>query len=119
MAEPIRQTRAEAAHQDKLGCLDMIAATGGMGCASAIRGGILLGALLVVYFFLQLGGGASPPSSPLPSGGMPHVLTQGLHGGALILPYFFYLKKQLGRRVVDQLHAGVDILEQTQAVTIS
>lgn len=112
MAEPIRASRIEAANEDNLGCLDMLAATGGMGCASAIRGGILLGALLVVYFFLQLGGGASPPPSPLRSGRPPYILMQGLDGWPLILPYLFYLKKQLGRRIVDQLHAGVDIFEQ-------
>jgi len=119
MAEPIRSARVGAASEERLGCLDMIAATGGMGCASAIRGGILLGALLVVYLFLQLGGGAAPTPSPSPSGGLPHVLTQGLDGWPLILPNLFYLKKQLGRRIVDQLHAGVDILEQTQAITIT
>ncbi len=119
MAEPIRTAPIQAANEDRIGCLDMIAATGGMGCASAVRGGILLGALLVVYLFLQLGGGAAPAPSPSPSGGLPHVLTQGLDGWPLILPYLFYLKKQLGRRIVDQLHAGIDILEQTQAITIS
>lgn len=119
MAEPIRSAPIQAANDDRIGCLDMIAATGGMGCASAIRGGILLGALLVVYLFLQLGGGAAPAPSPLPSGGMPHVLTQSLDGWPLILPYLFHLKKQLGWRIVDQLHAGIDILEQTQPITIS
>ncbi len=94
------------------GCFDMVVATSGMGCALAARGVLLLAVLGILYLLLTLAGFGSGTQNPIQGhGGSGHILRQGLDWWTLALPYFFYLEEQFRRRVVDQLHTGIHLLQ--------
>ena len=110
--EPVflRPPPADDEEEDKLGCLDLISASAGMGCATSIRAGIILAAIILVFVVFRLvGAGGTSFEIPNP-GGTGRVLAQGIDGWPLVLVYLFYLEEQLRRRVMDKLHARVEIL---------
>lgn len=117
------QGDSEYRREERLGCMDLLAATAGMGCALAIRGVILIGALVLLYLFLRLAGLGSATANPhQPSGGSgggSRILGQALDRWALVLLYFFYFEEQFRGRVVDEFHAGIYRFQQSQPISVS
>jgi hypothetical protein len=102
---------------DRIGCLDMLTATLGMGCAMSVRTLIFGVVVLVFYLLVRLAAGGQ--HHPLPTVVPTLVRGHGTHGGALILMYFFHLKKEFSGRVMNELHARVDFLHKPQSLSIA
>src|SRR5579884_3496166 len=98
---PVPQSpEADEQEDENAGCLDILAATAGMGCAMSVRALILGIALLSVYLIFHLAAGNSPQR---PIHGVPgHVLGQGVDGWPFVLLYLLHLEKQFRGGVVDQ-----------------
>src|SRR5450759_2118614 len=99
------RTPDEEEQQEKLGCLDAVAASAGIGCALAIRAVIIIAALVILFLVLHFvgfgNGGSQHRAHVTPT---PRVLGQRLNGLTLVLLYLLHLQKELGGRVVDELH---------------
>jgi hypothetical protein len=102
--------------EERPGCLDVLAATAGMGCALAVRGVIILAGLIILYVLLRYataGGGQSGHPTPTPAA---LIFWQGLDRRALVLLYLVHLEEKLGGRVMDQIHARVHLLCQFESL---
>jgi hypothetical protein len=106
---PERQPQAEKNSDERVGCLDIAAATAGMGCAMAVRTVIIVGAFVILILAFKLAGfGSGTSHHHIPLTATP-VVRYGIDGWALVFAYFLYFQKEFGRRIVDKLHAGVDV----------
>lgn len=94
------------------GCLDIVAATAGLGCALSVRALIIIAAFAILFFGLRALGWNSGGGTSHIGPGPGHILREGLDGGAFVLVYLLHFKKELGRRIVNQIHACVDVLEE-------
>jgi len=108
---PDRQPQSEETSDERVGCLDIVAATAGMGCAMAVRTVILVGAFVILILAFKLAGfGSGTPHHHTPLTATP-VVRYGVDGWSLVFAYFLYLQKKFRRRVVDQFHGGVDVFQ--------
>jgi hypothetical protein len=111
MDAPERQPQPDENSDERVGCLDIAAATAGMGCAMAIRTVIIVGAFVILILAFKLAGfGSGTSHDHIPLTATP-VVHHGINGWPLVFAYFLYFQKKLGRRIVDQLHAGVDVFQ--------
>lgn len=111
MDAPGSKPAPDEEEDERVGCLDIVAATAGIGCALAVRTVIIVGAfviLIVALKFVGFGSGSVHHRVPLTA---TPVLRYGAYGWALVLTYLLDLQKELRGRVVNQFHGGVDVLE--------
>jgi hypothetical protein len=108
--EPVPPPREETG-DEKVGCLDVMAASAGMGCAMAARTVIIVGAFVILILLLKLTGfGSGTVHHHVPLTATP-VVRYGLHGWTLVLAYFLHFQEKLRGRIVDQLHAGINVFQ--------
>jgi len=112
--EPIqlRPAPPDEDDEDKLGCMDILMATGGMGCAMSVRGLIIVGAMLILYVVFRLVGGGGTSYPNVDQSGSGRILHQALDGWPFLLAYFLYFQKELGGRLVNKLHRPSEGLNQ-------
>jgi hypothetical protein len=98
--------------EQRVGCMDVLTATAGMGCALFVRSIILIAALVGAWIFFQSHGGSGDLSRSLDVNGASHrVFRKGVDGWPLMLLYLDYFKKQFGRSIVDELHTRIHIFQ--------
>lgn len=103
--------REDQTQDDRVGCLDIIAATTGMGCAMAVRTLIIVGAFALLVVLLKLTGfGSGTAHHQIPATATP-VIRYGFDGWALVLPHLLHLEKKLRGPVMDKFHRGVDVFQ--------
>lgn len=103
----------EKEEAERLGCLDLTVALSGLGCALLVRTLIIGAALLAAYLALRFAAGShTVHHNRIGPGGPPRVLHQGVYGWPLVLIDLLYLEKQLGWRVVDELHTRVHFFQE-------
>lgn len=111
MEAPERQPQSEEHSNERVGCLDIAAATAGMGCAMAVRTVIIVGAFVILILAFKLAGfGSGTSHHHVPLTATP-VVRYGVDGWTLVFAYFLYFQKKLRWPVVDKLHAGVDVFQ--------
>jgi hypothetical protein len=108
---PDRPPTSAETSDERIGCLDIAAATAGMGCAMAVRTVIIVGAFVILILAFKLAGfGSGTVHHHIPLTATP-VVRYGVDGRALVFAYFLHFQKKLRWRVVDQFHAGVDVFQ--------
>lgn len=87
-----------AEEEERAGCLDILIATSGFGCALALRGIILLAGLAAILLFLYLTGATgSHHKAPTHHHAALPVLRQRHDGRPFVLLDFLDLEEQFGR----------------------
>lgn len=111
METPGQPPQSDEADDERVGCLDIVAATAGMGCAMTVRTIIIVGAFAILIIAFKLAGfGSSTVHHHVPLTATP-VVRYGVHGWTLVFAYFLHLEEKLRRRVMNQLHSSVDVLQ--------
>ena len=111
MDAPPNSPHSDEVGDERVGCLDIVAATAGMGCAMAIRTIIIVAAFaILIIAFRWVGFGSGTVHHHLPLKATP-VVRYGIHGWAFVFAYFLHFEEKLRRRVVNQFHRGIDILQ--------
>lgn len=95
--------------EERLGCLDLLFATAGLGCALLVRTAIIILALVLLYVALKVAGFGS--GAPPTGHGPRHVFGESLDWRPFVFAYFLHFQKQFRRRVMNEFHARVHVLE--------